>query len=68
MKNFIDFVADAAKNESMATELNNKIVGSNITEISTWFENQGYSINQDECEKIMMNKDSIASQKIGLYY
>lgn len=68
MKNFIDFVADVAKNESMATELEKKIEASNIIEMSKWFETKGYTINKEECEKIMMNKDSFGEQKVGFPY
>jgi len=68
MKNFIDFIVDAAKESDLADEFHKIVQDSDHKEISSWLKDKGYEVNEDECKKMVENKDDIQSSKLGVMY
>lgn len=67
MKNFIDFIVDAAKDNLLAESFHDFLKGADHNEIASWMKDKGYEVNEDECKKMADNKDDIKASKLGLY-
>ncbi|MBB6482414.1 hypothetical protein HNR50_004113 [Spirochaeta isovalerica] len=67
MKNFIDFIIDAAKDSKLSDEFSSHVNESSHQTISSWFKEKGYDVHENECKKIIDNKDSLSSKNLGLY-
>ncbi|MBN2656409.1 MAG: hypothetical protein JXR86_05055 [Spirochaetales bacterium] len=67
MKNFIDFVIEAAKDSKLAQELEKHIVDSDHGTIAEWFRSKGYDVHEDECKKLKDNKDDLKNINVGYY-
>jgi len=68
MKNFVDFIVDAAKDSSLGKELADHVSGSDHETISKWFKEKGYDVHKDECQKLKENKDDLKSANLGYGY
>lgn len=68
MKNFVDFIVDAAKDSGLADEFEKHVYNSNHSEISSWLKDKGYDVHEDECKKIADNKDHYNKDKLGFFY
>lgn len=65
MKNFIDFIVDAAKDSELGKELAKHVTDSDHETIADWFKGKGYDVHKDECQKLKDNKDDLKSQSLG---
>lgn len=68
MKNFVDFIVDAAKDSALADEFGKHVQGSDHSGISSWLKDKGYDVHEDECKKMADNKDSLKDSKLGIAY
>lgn len=68
MKNFIDFVADCAKDKELEKEFRNVVVTSNQLELTNWFNKKGYELTEEDINKVNNNKNEINYQKVGWPY
>ncbi len=68
MKNFIDFIADAAKDSTVGEELHKVIEGGDHKTVSSWFQGKGYDVSEDDSKKLVDNKDDVKATKIGFFY
>ncbi|MBN2617549.1 MAG: hypothetical protein JXR64_04480 [Spirochaetales bacterium] len=68
MKNFIDFIVDAAKDSEFANEFHKVLEKANYKEVSSWLKDKGYNVHEDECKKLMDNKEEVSASKLGLVY
>jgi hypothetical protein len=59
MANFIDFVVGVSKNKSLGNDFNKMLQKSSPKELADWFKTSGYSVSEDECKKLIENKDSV---------
>ena len=67
MKNFVDFIVDAAKDSELGKELTEHVAKSDHQTISDWFKGKGYDVHKDECQKLTENKDDLKNHNLGLY-
>lgn len=68
MKTFVDFVVDASKETSLAHEFESMIQDADHKTVSSWLSGKGYDVQEEECRKIVDNRDSVKSSKLGLAY
>ena len=68
MKNFIDFVVDTAKDSDMANEFHTLIDKADHNSMSSWLKEKGYIVNENDCKKIIDNKDEMRAAKVGFMY
>ena len=68
MKNFVDFVVDASNQGNLANEFQSVVKKADHKAMSSWLKGKGYAVNEDECKKMVDNKDSIDSSRLGLAY
>lgn len=68
MKNFIDFVGDVSQNSKLAGEFQSKALSSSHSELSNWFENEGYVVGAEECQRLQSNKNHLNSANLGYGY
>lgn len=68
MKNFIDFVVDAAKDAELGKEFAKHVEGSDHKTMSAWLSKKGYHVHADECKKIVENKDDLKNNTLGFSY
>jgi hypothetical protein len=59
MANFIDFVVEVSTNKALGNDFNKMLQKSNPKELANWFKNNGFTVSEDECKKLIENKDSI---------
>lgn len=69
MKNFIDFVTDIAKDTKLGEECMEKLQEISHIDLASWFKDKGYDVSEDECNKLVENKDNIKAStgRVGLY-
>ena len=67
MKNFIDFVVDASKNQTLGEEFHSKVTAGDHKGLSTWFHSKGYEVKEAETSKLVEHKDAIKTSKLGIY-
>ncbi|MCP4137500.1 MAG: hypothetical protein GY754_41420 [bacterium] len=68
MKTFVDLTTDMVKEPALATTFISKIAESNSEDLSHWFREKGYDIPEDECGKLITNRDSIRKTvEVGVY-
>lgn len=67
MKNFIDFMVEASKTGTLAEEFHQNLGKGNHAELSQWFSKNGYGVNEQECKKILDNRNDIKSSRLGIY-
>jgi hypothetical protein len=68
MANYIDFVVAASKDKALAKEFAKKIDKSTPEELSDWYKSKGFSLSEEECKKMIDNKDVIKkSAKVQSY-
>lgn len=68
MKNFIDFIAVAAKDNVISAEFKKQVSEKDNVKLSTWFEEQGYNIPAGECKKLTLNSNSENYLNVGCFY
>lgn len=68
MKNFIDFVVDAAKDSAIGEELHKVIESGDHKEVASWLSTKGYNVSEDDSKKLVENKDDVKSNKLGIFY
>ncbi len=68
MKNFIDFIVDVAKDNGIAKEFEKHVEGSDHKGMSAWLKDKGYDVHEDECKKMVDNKENLKSSKVGWTY
>ncbi len=68
MKNFVDFIVDAAKDSGLGGEFEKFVDGADHKEISSWLKDKGYDVHEDDCKKMVDNKDDVKSSKLGFIY
>lgn len=68
MKNFIDFIADAAKNSALGDELHDLVHGGDHKAVSSWLQDKGYDVTEEDSKKLVDSKDDVKSSKLGLSY
>ncbi|MGL1893222.1 MAG: hypothetical protein OCD02_16425 [Spirochaetaceae bacterium] len=68
MKNFIDFIADAAKDTTIGEELLKVVDSSDHKTVASWFQDKGYDVSEDDSKKLVDNKEDMKTTKIGFYY
>ena len=68
MKNFIDFIVDSAKDKELGEAFEKHVLNADHKEISAWLKEKGYDVHEDECKKLLDNKDDIKSSKVGFFY
>jgi len=66
MKNFVDFVVDAAKDSDLVKELTKYLDDADHKAMSNWFKDKGYEVHEEECKKILNNKDDFKNQSLGI--
>jgi hypothetical protein len=59
MANFIDFVVGVSKNKALGNDFNKMLQKSSPKELSGWFKDKGFAISEEECKKLIDNKDSV---------
>jgi hypothetical protein len=68
MKNYIDFVVAASKDKALNKEFRKKIDMSTPKELADWYKSKEYAISEDECKKLIDNKDIIGKLgKVSVY-
>lgn len=68
MKTITDFLVDIAKNEELAKESLAKLGEATHADLSKWFKDKGYDIDENESKKLVENKDDIkSSERVGVY-
>jgi hypothetical protein len=60
MANYIDFVIAASKEKSLSKEFRKKIDKSTPKELSDWYKLKGFIVSEEECKKLIENKDIIS--------
>ena len=68
MKNFIDFIVDAAKDSALGKEFAKHAEESDHSTLSKWFSDKGYDVNEDHCKTIKDNKDDLKNSNLGFTY
>ena len=68
MKNFVDFIVDAAKNSELGKEFAKHAEESDHSTMSKWFKEKGYDIDEERCKKIKDNKDDLKNANLGYGY
>ncbi|MDA3851079.1 MAG: hypothetical protein PF447_07370 [Spirochaetaceae bacterium] len=69
MKRFIDLVTDVTKDKGLFTEVTTKLNSLSHTELSAWFKEKGYDVNEEDSKKLVENKDHVkSSTEVGLGY
>lgn len=68
MKNFIDFIVDAAKDSGMADEFKKHVEASDHKSISSWLNDKGYDVHVDDVKKMVDSKDDLKSSNLGFAY
>lgn len=68
MKNLVDFIVDAAKDENLSGELAYYVENSDKKTIYTWLVDKGYDVDEDDCAKMFDNKDNFSQSSLGLMY
>jgi len=68
MKNFIDLVVDLSKDSNLADEFHKFFEESDHVAISNFLKEKGYAVTEEECKKIIENKDDLKSSKLGYFY
>lgn len=68
MKNFVDFIVDAAKDNGLADDFEKFVGDADHTGVSSWLKDKGYDVHEDECKKMVDSKENIKSSKLGLFY
>ena len=60
-KNFIDFISDVSKPDTTALvdEFKTMLKSDDAKKLGDWFSNNGYSIDIEECEKIIKNREHL---------
>ncbi len=59
MKSFIDFVADASKDEGLLKGFMDTVAEADAGALAKWFSSQGYSVSGDICSDIIDKKDRV---------
>ncbi|MCP4137501.1 MAG: hypothetical protein GY754_41425 [bacterium] len=68
MKTFVDLTTDMIKEPTLASECLAKINENGSEDLSHWFQEKGYDIPEDECGKLINNRDSIRKTvEVGVY-
>ena len=67
MKNFVDLTIDVAKDENLAKECMDKLNESDPSQLSAWFKSKDYNIDENECQKLVDNKDKFGQSNEGVY-
>lgn len=68
MKNLVDFIVDAAKDSGLADSFESHLEDADHAGVATWLKDKGYNVHEDDCKKMMDNKNHISSSKLGLIY
>lgn len=68
MRNFIDFNVDAAQDINLGIEFGKQLEMSDNIKMSTWFKEQGYEVNESDCEKFINNNLEKDDPKLGWVY
>jgi hypothetical protein len=68
MKNFVDLIVDAAKDSALGEAFGKQVESGDHKGISAWLKDKGYDVHEDECKKLVDNKDNVKASKLGLYY
>ena len=68
MKSIVDFIVDATKDSKLAEEFHDLVQKVDHSKLAAWFHGKGYDIKADEAKKLVENKDSIKSAKLGFTY
>ena len=69
MKNFTDFMVDAAQNPELGKEAMSKLNEADHTSLVTWLKEKGYDVDEADCKKLYDNKDPIEKgTSVGLTY
>ena len=68
MKNFTDLMVEIAKDENLAKECFAKLNETDHSGLSNWLKSKGYDVDENECKKLVDNKDNIKSSRVGLAY
>ena len=67
MKNFVDFIVDAAKDSELGKELVQHVAESDHSTIAGWFKDKGYNVQEEECKKLKDNKDDLKNHNLGIF-
>lgn len=68
MKNFVDFIVDAAKDGKLGEEFGKQVETADQKAISSWLKDKGYDVHEDECKKLIDSKDDVKSLSLGYFY
>ena len=68
MKNFIDFIVDAAKDSELGKEFAKHVDDSDHGTMSGWFKEKGYDVTEDHCKSIKDKKDDLKNTNLGYSY
>jgi hypothetical protein len=62
MKSLVDFIIDASKDTILAGKFKEKLNTTvSSTDLQKWFSDNKYELSDDECIRMMENKDKILS-------
>lgn len=69
MKTLADFLVDITKDDELAKESLAKFNETDHSGLSQWFKEKGYDIDENECKKLVDNKDDFkSSDRVGIIY
>lgn len=68
MKNFVDFIVDAAKNSDLGKEFAAHAEEADHVSLSKWFKDKGYDVHEDHCKTLKENKDDLKNANLGYGY
>ncbi|MBI9099625.1 MAG: hypothetical protein JEY91_14190 [Spirochaetaceae bacterium] len=66
MKSLVDLLVDLTKNPDLGKAVEEKLEGNDHRDLKAMLNDKGYDVHEDECKKIVDNKDDLKSGRVGI--
>ena len=68
MKSLADLLIDLTKDTDLGKAIEEKLEGNDHKDLKAMLNDKGYDVHEDECKKIVDNKDDLKSGRVGVIW